>query len=296
MNSLVPLFQVILATNIEEAKKEILQIHMISRERKYIYFDGWDGFGASAVLNSIANELSSQKMDAPHELRFDKVLYIDCSEWKSRREMQTAIAEELKLDHGTMAMFDNQDEEDDYNGKDKESRDVIRSIAMDIYRRLEDYNFMMIFLNGSDNEIDVTRFGIPPITEFRKNTIIWTFKRKLLTINSRRDEIAEKLRYSHHFLYGDISSILAGPKQVCEQDFCALLHGEATTIVARHQCMLDMDATMVTECCLFELSLHYNFHNITRLGWAAHSCNYWICDRIIAGNKKWRSQMHCIER
>lgn len=116
MNSLVPLFQVILATNIEEAKKEILQIHMISRERKYIYFDGWDGFGASTVLNSIANELSSQKMDAPHELRFDKVLYIDCSEWKSRREMQRAIAEELKLDHGTMAMFDNQDEEDDYDG------------------------------------------------------------------------------------------------------------------------------------------------------------------------------------
>jgi hypothetical protein len=37
MTSLVPLFQVILATNIEEAKKEILQIHMISRERKNIY-------------------------------------------------------------------------------------------------------------------------------------------------------------------------------------------------------------------------------------------------------------------
>lgn len=222
-------------------------------------------------------------MDAPHELRFDKVLYIDCSEWKSRREMQRAIAEELKLDHGTMAMFDNQDEEDDYDGKDKESRDVIRSIAMDIYRRLADCKFMMIFLNGSDNEIDVTRFGIPHITEFGKNTIIWTFKRKLLTINSRHDEIAEKLRYSHHFLYG---SILAGPKQVREQDFCALVHGEATTIVARHQCMLDMDATMVTECCLFGLSLHYNFHNITRLGWDAHSSNYWICAGIIAGNKK----------
>ncbi|NP_001348485.1 uncharacterized protein LOC100381927 [Zea mays] len=273
----------ILATNIEEAKKDILQYHMISRQKKNIYFDGWDGFGASAVLNSIANELSSQKMDAPHELRFDKVLYIDCSEWKSRREMQRAIAEELKLDHGTMAMFDNQDEEDDYDGKDKESRDVIRSIAMDIYRRLADCKFMMIFLNGSDNEIDVTRFGIPHITEFGKNTIIWTFKRKLLTINSRHDEIAEKLRYSHLFLYG---SIVAGPNLVSEQDFCALVHGEATTIVARHQCMLDMDATMVTECCLFELSLHYNFHNITRLGWDAHSSNYWICAGIIAGNKK----------
>jgi hypothetical protein len=277
---LVHLFQGIPASDIDTAQLIILQYVGSLPGKKNIYFDGWDGFGASPVLNSMANLLSSQKMDCPQELRFDKVLYIDCSEWKSKREMQRAIAEELKLDHGTMSMFDNQDEEDDYNGLDKDSRDVIASIAIEIYQRLKDCTFIMIFLNGSDNEVDVTRLGIPYLTEFNKNIMIWTFKRKWLTIHSRRHEIAEKLRYTHIFLYATLVDGAEKP------DFCALVHGEATTIVARHQCMLDMDATMVTECCLFELSLHYNFHNITRLGWAAHSSNYWICDGIIAGNKK----------
>jgi hypothetical protein len=68
-------------------------------------------------------------MDAPHKLRFDKVC------------MGT------KIDHGIMVMFDNQDEEDDFYGLDKDYRDVmIPSIAMEIYRRLIDCNFIMIFL------------------------------------------------------------------------------------------------------------------------------------------------------
>ena len=279
---LVPLFQEIFGWDIDEAKEQILEFVKGRPEKKIIYFHGWDGFGASPVLNSIANELSSRKMDAPQELCFDKVLYIDCSEWKSRREMQRAIAEELKLDRGTMAMFDNQDEEDDFNGLDKDSRDVIASIATEIDRTLRDCKFMMIFLNGSDNEVDVTRFGIPQMTEFRNNKMIWTFKRRLLTIHSRSSETAAKLRYSHLFLS---AALVHGEYQIREPEFCALVHGEATTIVARHQ-MLDMDTTMVTECCLFELSLHYNFHSITRLGWAAHSSNYWICAGIIEGNKE----------
>jgi hypothetical protein len=276
---LVPLFQGISASDINTAEV-ILFNYVWALSGRNIYFDGWDDFAASPVLKSLANFLSSMKMDDTHEPFFDKVLYIECSEWKSKREMQRAIAEELKLDHGTMAMFENQDEEDDYNGLDKDSRDVIASISMEIYQRLKDCKFIMIFLNGSDNEVDVTRLGIPHLTEFNNNKMVWTFKRKWLTIHSRRHEIAEKLRYTHIFLYATLVDGAEKP------DFCALVHGEASTIVARHQCMLDMDATMVTECCLLELSLHYNFHNITRLGWAAHSCNYWICAGIIEGNKK----------
>jgi hypothetical protein len=128
------------------------------------------------------------------------------------------------------------------------------------------------------------------MTEFNNSTMVWTFKRKLLTIHNRRDVIAVKLRYNHLFIYGTLM------RQDDEQKFCALVHGEATNVVARHQCLLDVDATIVTECCLFELSLHYNFHNVTRLGWAAHSSNYWICDKIIKDNKKWRSQKDCMER
>ncbi|TVU14102.1 hypothetical protein EJB05_37548, partial [Eragrostis curvula] len=222
------------------------------------------------------------KLNAPRELCFDRIIYIDCSAWKNRREMQKAIAEELKLDHTTMELFNKQDEEDDFNGVDQDSRDVIPSIATKIDRTLRDDRFMMIFLNGSDDEVDVTGFGIPQMTEFRNNRMIWTYKRRLLTIHSRRSEIAEKLRYTHLFLS---ATLVHGEYQIKESEFCALVHGEAATIVDRYPCMLGTDSIMVRDCCLLELSLHYNFHINTRFGWAAHSSNYWICDGIIQGDR-----------
>ncbi|CAL5028697.1 unnamed protein product [Urochloa decumbens] len=196
--------------------------------------------------------------------------------------MQRAIAMALKLDH-TKIMFSTQDEEDDFNGLDEHSRDVIPSVATEIDRTLRDCRFMMIFLNGSDDEVDVTRFGIPQMTEFRNNRMIWTFKRRLLTIHSHRSRIAEKLRYTHLFLS---AALVHGEYQINESQFCALVHGEAATIIARHPCMLDIDTTMVRDCCLFDLSLHYNFHSTTRLSWAARSNNFWICDGIIQGDKE----------
>ncbi|CAN6234375.1 unnamed protein product [Urochloa humidicola] len=196
--------------------------------------------------------------------------------------MQRAIAVALKLDH-TKIMFSTQDEEDDFNGLDEHSRDVIPSVATEIDRTLRDCRFMMIFLNGSDDEVDVTRFGIPQMTEFRNNRMIWTFKRRLLTIHSHRSRIAEKLRYTHLFLS---AALVHEEYQINESQFCALVHGEAATIIARHPCMLDIDTTMVRDCCLFDLSLHYNFHSTTRLSWAARSNNFWICDGIIQGDKE----------
>jgi hypothetical protein len=64
---------------------------------KVIYIDGWDGFGASAILRSIAEVLPSRRTTP--ELCFDRIIYIDCSEWKNRRAVQRSIAEELELDH-----------------------------------------------------------------------------------------------------------------------------------------------------------------------------------------------------
>ncbi|XP_062225475.1 uncharacterized protein LOC133924107 [Phragmites australis] len=269
--------------DIGEAKEQVLEFVKGWPEKKIIYFHGWNGLGASPVLRSIAQALSSMKMDAPRELCFDRIIYIDCSAWKSRREMQRAIAEELELDHTTMAMFNKQDEEDDFNGLDQDSRDVIPSIATEIDRTLRDCRFMMIFLNGSDDEVDVTRFGIPQMTEFRNNRMIWTFKRRFLTIHSRCSEIEQKLKYSHLFLSAEL---VYGEYQIKESEFVALVHGEAATIVARYPCMPGIDSTIVTECCLLELSLHYNFHNTTKFGWAAHSSNYWICDGIIQGDRE----------
>lgn len=59
-----------------------------------VYFDGWEGLGASAVLRAVAERLTLGQITDP-ELRFEKIIHIDCSRWKSRREMQRKIAEKL---------------------------------------------------------------------------------------------------------------------------------------------------------------------------------------------------------
>nr|CAB3486477.1 unnamed protein product [Digitaria exilis] len=72
---------------------------------------------ASAVLRSIAE-------DPPPFLKkkFDKILHIDCSRWKSRRALQREIAHKLKLPHSIMAAFDGEDEKDDFSGVEESSR------------------------------------------------------------------------------------------------------------------------------------------------------------------------------
>ncbi|XP_039818591.1 uncharacterized protein LOC120681122 [Panicum virgatum] len=189
--------------------------------------------------------------------------------------MQRKIAEELKLDPETvMATFDKQDEEDDFNGVDLGSRDVIPSVSQVIAKPLINRKFMMVFLNGSDDEVDVRSFGISP--EYLDHIILWTFKRRSLTIHDHRDEISSKLRYTHLFFFDYLLT-----NQSSTSEFHALLHEEAANIVARHPWMQGVDPTMVMECCLYELFLQYSFHRATGFDWVAHSPNYWVCDGII---------------
>ena len=83
---------------------------------RFIYFEGWDGLGASTVLRAIAEQLA-------HSLRekFEKIIHIDCSVWKS--------VDEIKLTQQLAADFDRQDEEEDFSGVDQGSRAEIRDIT-----------------------------------------------------------------------------------------------------------------------------------------------------------------------
>jgi hypothetical protein len=197
---------------------------------------------------------------------------------ESTRVMQRKIAEELKLDPETvMATFDKQDEEDDFNGADLGSRDVIPSVSQVINQTLVNRQFVMVFLNGSDDEVDVCKFGIIP--DYCNHVIVWTFKRRPLTINYHHDEIASKLRYTHLFLNSRWSA-----DEIRTSEFHALLREEAANVVARNPWMQSVDPTMVTECCLCELFLQYSFHRATGFDWVAHAPNYWMCDGIIKGD------------
>ncbi|CAM0879276.1 unnamed protein product [Alopecurus aequalis] len=264
------------SVDVDTARKRILNVLQERDNMKVVYFDGWNGFGASAVLRSIAAVLPS--MSKTPQQCFDRILYIDCSEWKSKRAMQKAIAKELKLDSSVMAILDKNDEEDDFNGVDQGSRDVIQSVAAVIDSTLMSTRFLMIFLNGTD-EVDVTIFGIPQFTEFRNNIMIWTFERRSLNIYRNISKSPSKLRYTHLGTY-----CCPGIEGLTNAQFEAILLEEANTIVDRNPCMMDINPTMVAECCLYELFLHYSFHTANNLDWAGHASNYWTCDGIIQGD------------
>ncbi|XP_044446219.1 uncharacterized protein [Triticum aestivum] len=269
--------EILRADNVHEAAQEMFKI--IQLRGRIFCLDCWDGFGASAVLRYMAAMLPSRR-NIP-ELCFDRIIFIDCSKWNNRRAVQRAIAQELTLDRSIMATLDKQDEEDDFKGIGESSRNEIGSVAQVIEQTLTGTKFMMFFLNGSDDEVDIGSFGIP-LTRFGKNMMIWTFNRCCLTMHRHVDRlsISSNLRYTHVFIYS-----FRGARSLIAYEFQELLHQQCATIVARSPSMLDINPTMVKECCLYGLFLHYIFHISTKLDWIAHASNYWICDAIIQGDK-----------
>jgi hypothetical protein len=74
--------QVIKADTIETAAERILDLlkndSRLGSRNNVLYFDGWDGLGASAVLRAVASK-------APIAgLGFEQIIHIDCSKWENR--------------------------------------------------------------------------------------------------------------------------------------------------------------------------------------------------------------------
>ncbi|KAI4969632.1 hypothetical protein ZWY2020_000546 [Hordeum vulgare] len=227
------------------------------------------------MLRSIA-EVLPYRTTTPG-LCFDKIIHIDCSYWKNRRGLQRAIAEELELQSSTMAILDEQDEEDDFNGVAESSRNEMTSVSREIYEILKYNKFALIFHNGSDNEfVDLTNFGVPPITSFGDNLMIWCYRRGILTIqNDRKHELVKELRYTHVLLCGMIEDLLSG-------DWYALLCKEAAIIIAGNPCIQiqGVNPMMVVDCCLYKLFLQCSFDK-TNSAWGDLVSSYWICDGIL---------------
>jgi hypothetical protein len=108
--------QVIQAGTIDQAVERILNelkgdiAGSRRRRNSVIYFDGWDGLGASAVLRAVHQLLTptaSQEKElalapAPARtgiagLEFSQIFHIDCSKWESERAMQRMIVEQLVM-------------------------------------------------------------------------------------------------------------------------------------------------------------------------------------------------------
>uniref|UniRef100_A0A452XBG3 Uncharacterized protein n=1 Tax=Aegilops tauschii subsp. strangulata TaxID=200361 RepID=A0A452XBG3_AEGTS len=253
--------QYITPDTIEEAVQTIIPYleDTSSTAHKAIYFDGWKGLAASAVLRAIAK-------DPPPSLlnKFDKIVHVDCSRWKSRRALQRTIAQELKLPQRVMDMFDRQDEEDDFQGADEGSRAEIQDVGAEIYQVVQQEKQLLVFHNGSGNTIDLNDFGIP--LSVWGSRVLWTFRGRLRLSPG----VSKKVDDSHLFLHRDWSPYLG---------WNYLLQIEAAEIAGYK----DKLGEVSEECCLYLLSLNSQGGNIMDYDWATHASNYWVCDGIIQG-------------
>ncbi|KAF7005596.1 hypothetical protein CFC21_020710 [Triticum aestivum] len=258
--------QMIYAHNVEVAVEEIIPYleDTSNTAHKTIYFGGWHGLAASAVLRAIAE-------DPPPSLlkKFNKIIHVDCSRWKSRRALQRTIAQELNLPQQIMDIFDRQDEQDDFAGIDQGSKAEVEDVGAEIHHALQDHKCLVVFHNGSDNTIDLNDFGIPKQERWFPfvGKVLWTFRGRLRL----NPGISEKVDNSHLFISCDDSAFTWND----------VLQHEAREIVGYN----DKVEEVATECCLYLLSLNSQGGNIMDYNWATHASSYWVCDGIIQGGQ-----------
>ncbi|KAL5198644.1 hypothetical protein ABZP36_002156 [Zizania latifolia] len=264
------------ANYINEAAEKIIDLSGNKSKRNVIYFNGWDGLRASAVLEVVARRLKSSSGATAKKLGLDKIIHIDCSLWQSKRSLQKAIAEELELPRPIMAMFNLRDEEDDFDGIEQGDREVIRSVAMAIFHDLAKHTFLVVFHNGSGGYIDLLDCGVPIITQVLGKSVLWTLSRyRFQGLTEGREDLNKLVGHSNMSIS-------------CEPDFNksfraftrSMMHGEAEH-VANSTGVPEpgMSPMIVLKCILYvALALRDGDDDID---WTTHATNYWVCNGII---------------
>uniref|UniRef100_A0ACD5Z0S8 Uncharacterized protein n=1 Tax=Avena sativa TaxID=4498 RepID=A0ACD5Z0S8_AVESA len=269
------------AKNIDAAAGEILGVLEDTSKGNVVYFGGWHGFGASAALKVVAQRLKSSKS------KFDKVIHVDCSVWKSMRALQKAVAEELELPQSVMAIFNRHDEEDDFNGVEQGSRGFIEDIRVKIFRMLVNSTFVVIFHNGSKQCIDLYECGVP-VLPYLENKMLWTWHGRFRLYLKLEDLDLE------HWELDNMHRLT---------DVC--LHTSLGYETEELRDLVYVEAEEVAKC-LGIAEPDYMNHKVVRLcilyAWAVrrtisptvvdmntHAPNCWICDGIIQGevNTAW---------
>jgi hypothetical protein len=69
---------------------------------------------------------------------------------------------------------------------------VIPSVTQVIAQTQWDREFCILFLNGSDDEVDLNSFGFT--VDYCNHVILWTFKKRHLTLHALSGDIDNKLR------------------------------------------------------------------------------------------------------
>ncbi|KAM3393038.1 hypothetical protein ACQJBY_013953 [Aegilops geniculata] len=253
------------ATNVDAAAREIISVLEGTSKGNVIYFKGSKGLGASAILNLVAQRLKS----STRSNKFDKVIHVDCFVWKSMRALQKAIAEELELPRSVMAIFDRCEEEDDFNGMDQGSRGVIAEIRMEIFRKLYNSRFVVVFHNGSSRYIDLYECGVPVIS-LLSNKVLWTWHGRFRSNVILEEGEKEKMKSQT-----DVR-LSASPEYEVEK-VLDILHEEALEVAKCTGISQpgNINHKIVMECFIYQALVDMDLRT--------HAPNYWICDGIIEG-------------
>ncbi|WVZ83895.1 hypothetical protein U9M48_030990 [Paspalum notatum var. saurae] len=266
------------ADNINDAAEKIIGFLKGPNTGDVIYFNGWVGLGASPVLKAVVERLTRPSSASAstagkgggtrmEEVGVDKVIHIDCSQWRNKRALQRAIAEELKLPQRVLAIFDQQDEEDDYDGVEQGSRGVIPRVKWAIFNELSSCTFLVVFHNGSGSYIDLWECGVPLMGVASKK-VLWATSQGRFHIRPEQGMTKESAGSS------DVA-ILAEPARDSDDFARRLLHIEAEEVaglgLGHHN---SMSPKVVLGCLLYRALRHEEYG----IDWATHAANYWVCD------------------
>ncbi|XP_048537790.1 uncharacterized protein LOC125516362 [Triticum urartu] len=265
--------EVIKADTIDAAVEGILnELKDTGRRENFIYFDGWDGLGASTVLQVVAQHLASNKKTRPPGLLFEHVIHIDCSKWESTRAVQREISMQLKLPSQVIEMFNKQDEEDDFSGiTDQGSRTKIPEVAAEIERSIQGRRFLLVLQNGGDEEVNIANLGLY-IYGYLSSKVVWTFQGRFRIDSKMREKVMKKNTT-------DVLLSASCSERDTQELWSYLLREEAIQVV----CKYGIDPAIAVKCFLYMFTLNCirGHHVETEFDLAIHTCNYWMCDGII---------------
>ncbi|CAL5091034.1 unnamed protein product [Urochloa decumbens] len=273
----------IFADTIDEAAEEILRVlkDSISSRDNVFYFDGWDGLGASAVLRAVAQRLTAAS-PAGARPEFEQVVHVDCSKWESRRALQRAVAEQLDLPAEVMGMFDRQDEEDDFSGVSQGSRVELEQIVREMQQHIQTRRFLVIFHNGSSEEINLASCCGFPLSGYSTSKVLWTFQGRFRVKPRMKVDTAMKSAGTTDVFF----SLHVNSKNKKDM-WSYLILQEASEVVAACKVKTGSrsiinEPAQVAECFQYMLELCCRGSQWIDYDLNTHgAANYWVCDGII---------------
>ncbi|CAD6220856.1 unnamed protein product [Miscanthus lutarioriparius] len=199
--------------------------------------------------------------------------------WESRRALQRAVAEKLKLPNEVMELFDRQDEEDDFRGVAPGSRAEVQQVVREMYQHIKklDNRFLVVFHNGSSEEIDLASLCGFPLSGYSTSKVLWTFQGRFRLKPRTKVDMAMKTdsfisAYPSYKMREELWPYLVLQEAAEVVAACKVKTGSAGIIDQPEQ-VVECFQYICELCCRGSQWIDYDLDT--------HITNYWVCDGVI---------------